>query len=166
MEWLNLSTALYNMELGNQWAPLEAKTPPWKHRRANGQCKPNPAETQALKAEREKLAREISTSRCDTSNISNGNISNGAKVITPVPFLKIPEDFGTQSLEEIRRELRISIKPEAKPLIVTIEHKPASNVYVVCPNSYDPDHHTVQVFRAANPAGQMEIVKWTKCTEV
>ena len=80
-----------------------------------------------------------------------------------LPFLQIPVNFGMESLEEIREKLRREIKPDAKPCIVTIKDKAPGNVYVVCPNSYDTEFGTVQIFRASDPADQKETVKWSKC---
>ena len=151
------------MKRAKPWALLEAKTAPWHHRPANRQCAPSSTQAvrQALKEKREKLVRETFMAKRDASH---PNISDGAKLMNPVPSLQIPEKFGTKSLEQIRGELQHQILPEAIPCIVTIEGKAPSNVYVVCPNSYDTDHGTVQVFRAADPADQKETIQWSKCS--
>ena len=64
---------------------------------------------------------------------------------------------------KLRDELGGEMKSDAKPCIVMIEDKAPGNVYVVCPNSYDTEFGTVQVFRASDPADQKETVKWSKC---
>ena len=144
------------------WAPLEARKAPWSHRPANLQQStlPAAAEQQVLRAKREELAR---TTFVAERNAARLDCNEQAKVIEPVPRLHTPAGTAMMSLEEMREHLRSQIKD--KPRIVTIQDKTPGALYMVCPNSYDAEYRTVEVFRASDLTEGKETVKWNKCNE-